>query len=109
VLGLGGPIGSIMTASAMKMATFKVHSGKPIWATEGGAELPVVNIAVSTALLLTGPGRYSLDHLFGIKVPRWLSTLVMIGATATVATGILMEPEEAPAVQQAVPAASEAA
>jgi len=102
VFGLGGPIGSIMTTSAMKMATFKAHSGKPIWATEGGAELPVVNIAVSTALLLTGPGRYSLDRLFGITVPRWLSTLVMIGSTATVVAGILMEPEEAPAEQQAV-------
>src|SRR4051794_882625 len=102
VLGLGGPIGPIMTTSAMKMATFKAHAGKPIWVTEGGAELPVVNIAGSTALLLTGPGRYALARLFGIKVPRWLSALVMIGATATLVTGILMEPEEAPAEQQAV-------
>ena len=32
VLGLGGPIGSILTSTSMKMATFKAHSGKPIWA-----------------------------------------------------------------------------
>jgi putative oxidoreductase len=100
VLGLGGPIGSILTTSAMKMATFKAHSGKPIWNTAGGAELPVVNIAVGTALLLSGPGRYSLDRLFGIKVPRWLSALVVVGSSALFVVGLLMEPE--PSVESQV-------
>jgi putative oxidoreductase len=95
ILGLGGPLGSIMTTTAMKMATFKAHSGKPIWATAGGAELPVVNIAVSTALMLTGPGRYSLDRLFGLKVSRWLSVLVALGSAVTLVVGLLMEPEPA--------------
>lgn len=103
VLGLGGPLGSIMTTSAMKMATFKAHSGKPIWVTSGGAELPVVNIAASTALMLTGPGAYSLDRFFGIRVPRWLAVLVAAGAAVTMVIGLLMEPDEA-----AEPAASEA-
>jgi putative oxidoreductase len=93
--GLGGPLGSILTTSAMKMATFKAHSGKPIWVTSGGAELPVVNIAVGTALLVIGPGKYSLDRLFGIKVPRWFSGLVMAGAAVTMMIGLLMEPDEA--------------
>jgi putative oxidoreductase len=93
LLGLGGPIGAILTASSMKMATFKAHSGKPIWSSSGGAELPVVNIAVSTALLITGPGRYSVDRLFGIKVPRWLTALVTVGSTITLVVGLLMEPE----------------
>lgn len=95
VLGLGGPLGPIMTITAMKMATFKAHSGKPIWVTAGGAELPVVNIAVGTALLMSGPGRYSLDRAFGITIPRWLTALVMLGASATVMIGLLMEPEPA--------------
>ena len=95
VLGLGGPIGSILTTSSMKMATFKAHSGKPIWNTSGGAELPIVNIAVSTALLITGPGRYSLDRLFGIKIPRWVTILLTLGSTVTIVVGLLMEPETA--------------
>jgi putative oxidoreductase len=96
VLGLGGPLGSILTGTSMKMATFKAHSGKPIWATAGGAELPVVNAAVGTALILTGSGRYSLDRLFGIKVPRWLTALMALGAGITLVIGLLMEPEPAP-------------
>jgi putative oxidoreductase len=95
LLGLGGPLGSILTTSAMKMATFKAHSGKPIWVTAGGAELPVVNIAVSTALMMIGPGKYSLDRLLGIKVPRWLTGLVMAGASVSLVVGLLMEPDEA--------------
>jgi putative oxidoreductase len=93
VLGLGGPLGSILTVSAMKMATFKAHAGKPIWASAGGAELPVVNIAVGSALLMTGPGRYSLDRAFGIKVPRWLSALVLLASSALLVVGLLSEPE----------------
>jgi putative oxidoreductase len=76
------------------MATFKAHSGKPIWATAGGAELPVVNIAVGTALMMTGPGRYSLDSAFGIKIPRWLTALAMAGSAVTLVIGLLMEPAE---------------
>ena len=93
LVGLGGPLGPIMTISAMKMATFKAHSGKPIWVTAGGAELPVVNIAVGSALLMTGAGRYSLDNLFGIKVPRWLTALTVAGSAATLVVGLLMDPE----------------
>jgi putative oxidoreductase len=96
VLGLGGSLWTILTTSSMKMATFKAHSGKPIWAAAGGAELPVVNTAVGAALTLTGPGCYSLDRLFGIKVPRWLTGLAMIGASVILIAGLLMEPEPEP-------------
>lgn len=95
VLGLGGPLGSILTGTSMKMATFKAHSGKPIWAAAGGAELPMVNAAVGTALILSGSGRYSLDRLFKIKVPWWLTALVSLGAGITLVAGLLMEPDEA--------------
>lgn len=94
-LGLGGSLGPILTVTAMKMATFKAHSGKPIWVTAGGAELPVVNIAVGTALMMTGPGRYSLDSAFGIKIPRWLTALAILGSAVTLVVGLLMEPEPA--------------
>ena len=104
-LGLGGPLGSILTLSAMAMATAKGHWGKPIWATSGGAELPVINGATAVALAFSGPGKYSLDHLLGLRVPRWLSTLIALGALGTVVVGILSQPEPAPEVE-AEPAAA---
>ena len=56
-LGLASPLGPIGVMAAMGTATTKVHWGKPIWVSEGGAELPVTNIAVASALALAGPGR----------------------------------------------------
>lgn len=88
LLGLGGPIGPITTLAPMAMAVGTVHGGKPIWVTSGGAELPVTNMAIATALALAGPGRYSLDHVFDIEVPRAI-TVITIGATcAGVAVGL---------------------
>src|SRR5829696_6772529 len=66
-LGFLNPLGPLGTIGAMVMATVKAHKGKPIWVTAGGAELPVVNIAASLALGLAGPGKFSVDSLFGLK------------------------------------------
>jgi len=72
-LGLLHPVGPTSVVGAM--ATRKAHGGKPIWVTEGGAELPVTNIAASTALILAGPGKYSLDRTLGIRLPAGLAPL----------------------------------
>ncbi len=84
-LGLLHPIGPIGTVGAMSVAALDAHGGKPIWVTEGGAELPVLNIAVALALATTDPGRYSLDNALGIRVPKGVVGL----AALAVAGGIL--------------------
>ena len=95
VLGLGGPLGSILTASAMTTAWIKAHAGKPIWATAGGAELPLVNFTIAAVLAMTGPGRYSLDNLLGIRVPGWITALATLGAIGGVAVAAVSQPEPA--------------
>jgi len=70
-LGLLNPIGPLAAMGAMLVATLKVHAGKPIWNTQGGAELPVTNMAVLGAVAIAGPGRISLDRLLGTRLPRW--------------------------------------
>jgi hypothetical protein len=81
----------------MTVASKRVHWGKPIWAGSGGAELPLTNIAAVSVIAAVGPGRYSLDSLFGFKMPRWLAALAWIW-TATVTAAALQRPEIAQTV-----------
>jgi len=68
----------------MSMAMAKVHWGKPILLTEGGAELPVTNTAVSVVLLLNDPGKYSLDWALGVRLPAWVTSLELVVVILTV-------------------------
>ncbi len=91
-LGLLHPLGPMGTMAAMIMATATAHRGKPIWVTAGGAELPVTNMSAALALILTGPGRFSLDRLFGIRLPRTLVIGVAIIEAALIVVGINSRP-----------------
>lgn len=102
ILGLLNPLGPLGAIGSMVMATVKVHGDKPIWVTEGGAELPVTNIAAATALVLNGPGKYSLDRALGIRWPRWLvATLGLIAIAVTVAVGSRGTPPQEEAEDEA--------
>jgi putative oxidoreductase len=83
-LGLLNPLGPLGVIGSMAMATRKAHWGKPIWVTEGGAELPVLNIAVSAALMIREPDRYSLDRVLGIRLPTWVGPLGLVAIILTV-------------------------
>ena len=99
-LGLGGPIGPIAIMAPMTMATAKVHWGTPIWVTAGGAELPVTNMAVASALALAGPGAYSLDRTFGIKIPWPVATLAFAATIGGIGYALLSRPQQAPGAEE---------
>ena len=95
LLGFLNPVGPISVVGSMTMATTKAHAGKPIWVTEGGAELPVTNIAAAAALIVNGPGKWSLDRAFGIQLSRWLAPLGLVAIILTVIyAGRVDEPEQ---------------
>jgi len=50
----------------MGVAIAKVHGPKGFFAQNGGYEYNLVLIFAALALLLAGPGTYSLDHLLGL-------------------------------------------
>ena len=99
-LGLLNPLGPLSVIGSMSMATRKAHWGKPIWVTEGGAELPVLNIAISTALMIREPDRYSLDRLLGIRLPGWVGPVSLVGIILTVLYSEL-EADETPEQEEA--------
>jgi putative oxidoreductase len=99
-LGLLNPLGPLGIIASMSMATRKAHWGKPIWVTEGGAELPLLNIAVSTALMIREPDRYSLDRALGIRLPAWAGPLGLVGIILTVVFAEQLEAAEPPAEQE---------
>ncbi len=94
-LGLFNPLGPLGVIASMSMATRKAHWGKPIWVTEGGAELPVLNIAIATALMIREPDGFSLDRLLGVRLPAWLGPVGLVGIILTVLYSEL-DSDEAP-------------
>ena len=104
LLGFLNPVGPLGVIGSMAMATMTAHKGKPIWVTEGGAELPVTNIAAATALILNGPGKYSLDRALGVRLPGWLAPLGLAIIVLAVLYGPSSEeepPAGAPAEEEA--------
>jgi putative oxidoreductase len=87
-LGLFNPLGAIGIMASQLTATVVVHWAKGPWGSEGGYEQTLTNLAVAVAVAFAGPGRYSLDRLFGISLPVWFSVAVAIIALIGVVIAI---------------------
>jgi len=94
-LGFLSPLGPLGILAAMAIAVFRAHWGKPIWATQGGSELALMNAAIVIAIALAGPGRYSLDAALGVVLPAWIVgsavALVVLGVASALASGATTE------------------
>jgi len=96
-LGLANPVGPMALVGAMAMAGQKAHAGKPIWNTAGGPELPLTNAIIGVALMLTGPGMFSLDRVLGVRVPATGVTVATMAGTALLLGGLIQNPAPEPA------------
>ncbi len=76
-LGLFSPLGSLGIAASMLTAIAKVHWPR-VWATEGGVELPLVDLVVVIAVGFAGPGTISLDGVLGILLPAPLAFIGVV-------------------------------
>ena len=83
-LGFLGPVGPALMISVMIVAAVTVHLKNGAFSQNGGVELPVLYAVGALALGLTGPGRFSLDAIFGLA-PLWVPAV----AYAALAVGFI--------------------
>ncbi|TGO04870.1 DoxX family protein [Serinibacter arcticus] len=70
LVGVGTRIVAALNAAAMIGALVIVHLAAGFFASDGGYELVLVLAAVSIALVLTGPGAYSVDAVIARRRAR---------------------------------------
>lgn len=78
VLGFLSPLGALGIIASQLTATMIVHWAKGPFNTEGGYEQTLTNLGVAVAVALAGPGRYSVDRLFGISLPARVAIVLTI-------------------------------
>lgn len=68
IFGFFTPAGALAVINTMLVAIWKVHFKNGFWVSKRGWEFNGLIIASSAALVLTGPGKVSVDNLlFGKK------------------------------------------
>ena len=101
----------------MLTAIHRVHLKNGPWASKGGYEYNLVLIAAVLALVESGPGDLSIDHLRGVdrSGAKWALAALAAGAVGAAAAHVLAEQNAAPAsvpespvVSDSEPAAADA-
>jgi putative oxidoreductase len=76
-LGLATPVGGAAAASTMAAAG-AVHHPAGFFATQGGFEYTGVLALAGAAVAISGPGRWSLDHLLDDRLNRpWMAPVAL--------------------------------
>jgi len=76
---------AILIGTMIVAASPNAHIG--LWVHLGGSEVAVTYGFLAAVLALTGPGRYSLDHAFGLPVPPglgWSAAAIVVGVAAAI-------------------------
>jgi putative oxidoreductase len=87
-LGLLTPLAAVLLIGTMTVAIATVHFSKGVWSTEGGYEYNLVLIAAAFAVTAVGPGKWSLDHAFGLDLNgvAWALAALGLGVIGGVVT-----------------------
>ncbi|MEV6229947.1 DoxX family protein [Saccharopolyspora shandongensis] len=90
-LGALTPMAAMVAIGVMTVAiTVKWSHG--LWVQNDGYEYPLVLVVVAAVLSLTGPGRWSADHLVGLTSwPVWLSVAaIVLGLASGLLTRVIL-------------------
>jgi putative oxidoreductase len=100
--GLLTPMAAMAAMGVMTVAgTVKWRNG--LWVQKDGYEYPMVLVVVSAVLALTGPGRWSADHLLGLAPwPPWVVVAAVVtGPASGLLTRAVLHRPPAPATDTA--------
>ena len=82
-LGAGTPVAAGVLIAVLANAAWVVHRPNGLWNTVGGYEYPLVLVGAAAALAITGPGRFSIDHLAGWQLAP-LTAAILAAAVALI-------------------------
>lgn len=89
-LGFLTPFVALVLIANMTVAIATVHWARGFWSTNGGYEFNLALIAALTAIAAIGPGRISIDRVFGwddnLSGSWWGIAVLLIGVAAGLAT-----------------------
>ena len=93
-VGLLTPLGAAAIIGMMITAAIVVHAGNGFFSTEGGFEFPFVLAVAAASIAIAGPGRFSLDALFGLPLtgPAWAAAAIALGVLAAAMVAGLRQP-----------------
>jgi len=84
-LGFFEPAAAAAVIAVMIVAAGSVHWTHGLFAASNGVEMPLLYGAAAAALVLTGPGAYSLDAALGLV--SWWTPALKVGVLALGALG----------------------
>jgi putative oxidoreductase len=103
-LGLLSPLGNFLVIGSMLTAILVVHLPQGFFNQKGGVEFPFLIAAAMLGLSLTGPGSWSLDSLWRVRLPEPATWLVLAVLTLLgVAGAIAMRAKRTEDMQQHAP------
>src|ERR1043166_6908116 len=105
--GLVTPVAALALTVVMLNAIGTVHWKKGFFNSAGGFEYNLLIIATAVAVTATGPGRFSLDDVFGwarsISGPWWALAIVLLAPAITLLTLTLGRRAQTPQTPVASP------
>jgi putative oxidoreductase len=89
-IGFATPLAALAFVVVMLNAIATAHWQNGLWNTKRGYEFNLVILTAAVAIAATGPGRFSLDSMFGwaasVSGPWWAIGALALGALLSAAT-----------------------